>query len=61
MMSLDESYKAAIVLHVYDLILKEVMKGKTFMQFAFDLNEVCHKQLSQDMLQPDSTLVDIQT
>jgi hypothetical protein len=38
MMSLEESYKVAIVLHVYDLILREVIVGKTFMQFAFDLN-----------------------
>ena len=31
MMSLDESYKVGIVLHVYDLILREVIEGKTFM------------------------------
>jgi hypothetical protein len=44
MMSFTDYYKIPIVCHVIHLMETEIITDKTYMQFAFDLNELCYKQ-----------------
>jgi hypothetical protein len=44
LMTFSDYYKIPIICHVVHLMEQEVIKDKTYMQFAFDLSELCYKQ-----------------